>query len=71
MFRAVKLSVKTDYAARAVLELAGHPVDGPARKVEELATVVGTSANFLVQILIGLRVPASSPACAENKADIG
>jgi|TARA_Y100001934_G_scaffold15218_1_gene18431 Rrf2 family protein len=55
MFRAVKLSVKTDYAARAVLELAGHPVDGPARKVEELATVVGTSANFLVQILIDLK----------------
>jgi Rrf2 family protein len=55
MFRAVKLSVKTDYAARAVLELAGHPVDGPARKVEELATVAGTSANFLVQILIELK----------------
>ena len=55
MFRAVKLSVKTDYAARAVLELAGHPADGPARKVEELSTVVGTSANFLVQILIDLK----------------
>ena len=55
MLRAVKLSVKTDYAARAVLELAGHPADGPARKVEELATVVGTSANFLVQILIDLK----------------
>ena len=55
MLRAVKLSVKTDYAARAVLELAAHPADGPARKVEELATVVGTSANFLVQILIDLK----------------
>ena len=55
MFRAVKLSVKTDYAARAVLELAAHSVDGPARKVEELATVSGTSANFLVQILVELK----------------
>ena len=55
MFRAVKLSVKTDYAARAVLELAAHSVVGPARKVEELATVSGTSANFLVQILVELK----------------
>ena len=55
MFRAVKLSVKTDYAARAVLELAAHSVDGPARKVEELAAVSGTSANFLVQILVELK----------------
>lgn len=55
MFRAVKLSVKTDYAARAVLELAAHSVDGPARKVEELAAVSGTSANFLVQILAELK----------------
>lgn len=55
MLRAVKLSVKTDYAARAVLELAAHSVDGPARKVEELAAVSGTSANFLVQILAELK----------------
>ena len=55
MFRAVKLSVKTDYAARAVLELAAYSVDGPARKVEELAAVSGTSANFLVQILVELK----------------
>ena len=51
----MKLSVKTDYAARAVLELAAHSVDGPARKVEELAAVSGTSANFLVQILVELK----------------
>lgn len=51
----VKLSVKTDYAARAVLELAAHPIDGPARKVEDLALASGTSANFLVQILIDLK----------------
>jgi len=51
----VKLSVKTDYAARAVLALAAWPREGPARKVEELAETVGTSANYLVQILIELK----------------
>ena len=52
---AVKLSAKTDYAARAVLELSAHPVDGPTYKVEDLAVVVGTSPNYLVQILIELK----------------
>ena len=51
----VRLSVKTDYAARAVLELAKQPVNGQACKVEELALASGTSANFLVQILIDLK----------------
>ncbi len=51
----MKLSVKTDYAARAVLALASLPREGPARKVDELAEVVGTSANYLVQILIELK----------------
>ena len=51
----VKLPVKTDYAARAILELARHPADGPARKVDDLATEVGTSANYLVHILIELK----------------
>jgi Rrf2 family protein len=51
----VKLSVKTDYAARAVLDLAAYPIDGPVRKVEDLALASGTSANFLVQILIDLK----------------
>ena len=51
----MKLSVKTDYAARAVLELAAWPREGPVRKVEDLATAVGTSANYLVQILIELK----------------
>ena len=51
----VKLSAKTDYAARAVLELSAHPVDGPTLKVEDLAVVVGTSPNYLVQILIELK----------------
>ena len=52
---AVKLSAKTDYAARAVLELSAYPVDGPTHKVEDLAVVVGTSPNYLVQILIELK----------------
>ena len=51
----VRLSVKTDYAARAVLELAKQPINGQACKVEELALASGTSANFLVQILIDLK----------------
>ena len=51
----MKLSVKTDYAARAVLSLASLPREGPARKVEELAETVGTSANYLVQIIIALK----------------
>jgi len=54
-FEGVKLSVKTDYAARAILELAAHPIDGPACRVEDLALASGTSANFLVQILIDLK----------------
>ena len=52
----VKLPVKIDYAARAILELARHPADGPARKVDDLAGEVGTSANYLVQILIELKL---------------
>ena len=51
----MKLSEKTDYAARAVLELSAHPVDGPTLKVDDLAAVVGTSPNYLVQILIELK----------------
>ena len=51
----MKLSVKTDYAARAILGLAAYPIDGPVCKVEDLALVSGTSANFLVQILTDLK----------------
>jgi len=51
----VRHSVKTDYAARAVLSLASLPCEGSARKVEDLAETVGTSANYLVQILIELK----------------
>ena len=51
----VKLSVKSDYAARAVLGLARHWPDGGARRVEELAAEQGISSNYLVQILIELK----------------
>ena len=54
-FRGVKLSVKSDYAARAVLGLARSFIAGSARKVEELAAEQGIPANYLVQILIELK----------------
>ncbi len=52
--RGVKLSVKSDYAARAVLGLARH-AGGPAVRVETLAAEQGVPANYLVQILIELK----------------
>ena len=51
----MKLSVKSDYAARAVLWLAQHHQDGVARKVEEMASAQGIPPNYLVQILIELK----------------
>lgn len=51
----VKLSVKTDYATRAVLGLARHFPTGKAMKVEELAAGCGAPGNYLVQILIELK----------------
>jgi Rrf2 family protein len=51
----VKLSVKSDYAARAVIGLSRHYPTGTAMKVEELASESGTPANYLVQILIELK----------------
>ncbi len=51
----VKLSVKSDYAARAVLELARHFQGGEALKVEQLAEAQSIPANYLVQILIDLK----------------
>jgi Rrf2 family protein len=51
----VKLSVKSDYAARAVLGLARHyPAKDPLR-IEDLAAVQGVPPNYLVQILIELK----------------
>jgi Rrf2 family protein len=51
----VKLSVKSDYAARAVLGLARHYPNGSTRRVEELAAEQGIPANYLIQILIELK----------------
>jgi Rrf2 family transcriptional regulator, cysteine metabolism repressor len=51
----VKLSVKSDYATRAVLGLARHYPAGVALKVEELAAEQGIPGNYLVQILIDLK----------------
>lgn len=51
----MKLSVKSDYAARAVIGLAKHFPTGTALKVEELANESSTPANYLVQILIELK----------------
>jgi Rrf2 family cysteine metabolism transcriptional repressor len=51
----VKLSVKSDYAARAVVSLARQYQSGEALKVEEIAAESNTSANYLVQILIELK----------------
>ncbi len=55
MLAAVKLSVKSDYAARAVLGLARAYHSGVACKVEELAAAQGIPASYLVQILIELK----------------
>lgn len=52
---AVKLSVKSDYAARAVLELARAHAAGVACKAEELAAAQNVPANYLIQILSELK----------------
>ena len=51
----MKLSVKSDYAARAVLGLARHYAEGTALRAENLASEQGVPANYLVQILIELK----------------
>jgi len=51
----VKLSVKSDYATRAVLGLARHFPTKTALRVEDLASSQGVPANYLVQILIELK----------------
>jgi Rrf2 family protein len=51
----VKLSVKSDYAARAVLGLARHYPAGTPLRIEQLAAEQGVPANYLVQILIELK----------------
>ena len=51
----MKLSVKSDYAARAVLALSRHFQGGEAQRVEDLAREQGIPPNYLVQILIELK----------------
>ncbi len=51
----VKLSVKSDYAARAILSLARRHHQAAATRVEELAAENGLPPNYLVQILIELK----------------
>ena len=50
----MKLSVKSDYAVRAVLAMARRPA-GEITRVEALATEGGLPPNYLVQILIELK----------------
>ena len=54
-FRAVKLSVKSDYAARAVLGLARHYASGESVRADDLAQEQGVPPNYLVQILLELK----------------
>src|SRR5258708_39243563 len=51
----MKLSAKSDYAARAVLGLARHYQSGESMRVEDLAVEQGIPPNYLVQILIELK----------------
>ncbi len=51
----MKLTVKSHYAARAVLGLARHYPKGLALKVEELASEQAVPGNYLTQILIELK----------------
>ena len=51
----MKLSVKSDYAARAVLGLARHYHTGQVLRIEQLATGQSIPPNYLVQILIELK----------------
>ena len=51
----MKLSVKSDYAARAVLGLAKRFVHGVSVRAEDLAAEQAIPPNYLVQILIELK----------------
>jgi Rrf2 family protein len=51
----VKLSVKSDYAARAVLALARVHAKGTSLRIEDLATGHKIPAGYLIQILIELK----------------
>jgi Rrf2 family transcriptional regulator, cysteine metabolism repressor len=51
----MKLSAKSDYAARAVIGLARRFQSGESVRVEDLAAEQGIPPNYLVQILIELK----------------
>lgn len=51
----MKLSAKSDYAARAILGLARRHQSGESVRVEDLAAEQGIPPNYLVQILIELK----------------
>lgn len=51
----MKLSVRSDYAARAVLGLSRHSPSGAPLTVEQLAAEQNVPPNYLVQILIELK----------------
>src|SRR3984957_12107238 len=51
----MKLSAKSDYAARAVMGLTRHYQSGESLRVEDLASEQGIPPNYLVQILIELK----------------
>ena len=51
----VKLSVKSDYAMRAVLDLARVHPSGEVQRVEDIAGRHGIPPNYLVQILLELK----------------
>ena len=51
----MELSVKSDYAARAVLGLARQYLRGGAVRADDLAAGQGIPVNYLVQILIELK----------------
>jgi Rrf2 family protein len=51
----VKLSVKSDYAVRAVNGLARHYQNGQPQTAEALASEFGIPPNYLAQILIELK----------------
>jgi Rrf2 family protein len=51
----MKLSIKSDYAVRAVFWLAQHYAGGVARTVDDMASEQGIPPNYLVQILIELK----------------
>ena len=51
----MKLSVKSDYAARAVLGLAQRYQSGASVRADDLAAEQGIPPNYLVQILIELK----------------